>query len=120
MSSKDQLTYRALGAILQMDNLTPLPTPAVSETNARASSRTKMTLLAQIRAIIMSCWCFGPLLLLVPVGFALNYAHVSGTANFFVNFGAMIPLAGMLGFVADQLADHLGDILGGLLIATFG
>jgi Ca2+:H+ antiporter len=50
----------------------------------------------------------------------VNYAHVPGAANFIINFGAMIPLAGMMGFVTDQLAHYLGEFFGGLLLATFG
>ncbi|KAF2452290.1 hypothetical protein BDY21DRAFT_262748, partial [Lineolata rhizophorae] len=31
----------------------------------------------------------------------------------------IIPLAGMLGFVADQLSHYLGEVFGGLLVASF-
>lgn len=39
---------------------------------------------------------------------------------FSLNFLAIIPLAGILSFVTEELAVHLGETLGGLLNATFG
>jgi Ca2+:H+ antiporter len=60
------------------------------------------------------------LLVLIPVGFTLNYSNVHRVVNFIVNITVIIPLAGMLGFAADQLAQYLGKLCGGLLVATFG
>jgi Ca2+:H+ antiporter len=82
-------------------------------------TRSYLSLKSQLRAILVSCWWFGVLLILSPVGFALNYANVHGIANFVVNIAVMIPLAGMLGFAADQLSHYLGEVFGGLLVATF-
>jgi Ca2+:H+ antiporter len=86
---------------------------------AKANEIAELSLRLQLRAILTSCWWFGALLVSIPVGFALNYAKVCGVASFVVNITAIIPLAGMLGFAADQLSHYLGEILGGLLVATF-
>ena len=82
-------------------------------------TRAELSLKSQLRAILTSCWWFGVLLVLSPVGFALYYANVYGVATFVVNIAVMVPLAGMLGFAADQLAYYLGEVFGGLLVATF-
>jgi Ca2+:H+ antiporter len=87
--------------------------------HAKANERAELSLTLQLRAILTSCWWFGALLVLIPVGFALNYAKIHGVASFVVNITAMIPLAGMLGFAAEQLSYYLGEVLGGLLVATF-
>lgn len=39
---------------------------------------------------------------------------------FILNFLGLIPLAGILSYVTEELALHLGEIMGGLLNATFG
>jgi Ca2+:H+ antiporter len=87
------------------------------ESHTRASP--EMTLLTQARAIICSSW-LNILLLAVPAGFALNYINANGIASFCTNFVAMIPLAGMLGYATEQVPHYLGELLGGLLVATFG
>lgn len=56
----------------------------------------------------------------MPIGFALNYTRANEIANFWMNFLAMMPLAGMLDFVTDQVTHYLKELLGGLLLATFG
>ncbi|KAL1643676.1 hypothetical protein SLS58_004691 [Diplodia intermedia] len=60
------------------------------------------------------------LLLAVPAGFAVNYAHLNGIIVFVVNFIAIVPLAGMLSYATEELAMHIGETLGGLLNASFG
>ncbi|CAG8974623.1 hypothetical protein HYALB_00009800 [Hymenoscyphus albidus] len=60
------------------------------------------------------------LLIAAPVGIGLNYAGVNGVAIFVVNFIAIVPLAGLLGFATEEIALHVGESLGGLLNATFG
>ena len=41
-------------------------------------------------------------------------------AVFVLNFLSLIPLAGILSYVTEELALHLGEISGGLMNATFG
>lgn len=60
------------------------------------------------------------LLIFVPIGIALNYAHVNKIAVFVVNFVAIIPLAAILSFATEELAMYIGEVLGGLLNASFG
>ncbi|KAJ1674083.1 hypothetical protein EV182_003998 [Spiromyces aspiralis] len=69
--------------------------------------------------IIHSSWV-NWLLVLVPLGFLSHYLHYNKVIVFCVNFFAIIPLAGLLGYATEQLALHLGDTLGGLMNATFG
>lgn len=73
----------------------------------------------QVKATVFGSW-INLLLVCVPVGFAINYAHLNGKANFVVNFIAIIPLAAMLSFATEELAMYTGETLGGLLNATFG
>lgn len=77
-----------------------------------------ITLFSQFKAVFGS-W-INILLILVPVGIALNYAKVNGVAVFVVNFLAIIPLAAMLSYATEELALYIGEVLGGLLNATFG
>ncbi|KAF5659303.1 ca2+:h+ antiporter [Fusarium heterosporum] len=61
------------------------------------------------------------LLIAAPVGIALNYIHsVNRIAVFVVNFIAIIPLAAILSFATEEIALRTGEVLGGLINATFG
>lgn len=61
------------------------------------------------------------LLVFVPVAFVLEYAvHASPTVIFIFSCLAVIPLAGMMGHATEQLAERMGEGVGGLLNATFG
>lgn len=83
---------------------------------------TPRTLRTQITAILGS-W-LNILLIAAPVGIALNYAlgdgHTDRVIVFVVNFIAIIPLAGILAHATEELALYFGDVLGGLLNASFG
>src|SRR5215468_3373422 len=62
------------------------------------------------------------LLIFVPVAFALEYIPSlhNETALFICSGLAIIPLAGIMGRATEQLSEHLGQGIGGLLNATFG
>jgi len=75
--------------------------------------------LTQLRSLIFGTK-LNLLLLFVPFGFMSYYLHWTPTAIFFINFFAMIPVANILGDSTECLAEHLGEIIGGLLNATFG
>jgi len=61
------------------------------------------------------------LLVFVPVTIALKFlARGSDTLIFLAACLAIIPLAGWLGRATEQLAEHTGEGIGGLLNATFG
>ncbi|EME78734.1 uncharacterized protein MYCFIDRAFT_216745 [Pseudocercospora fijiensis CIRAD86] len=78
----------------------------------------KIPFMSQFKAVFFS-W-INILLIAVPVGIAIEYAHVNKIAVFVVNFIAIIPLAAMLSYSTEELAMYIGEVLGGLLNATFG
>lgn len=80
-----------------------------------------ITVAGQIRAVLFpQLLSINWLLLLVPAGFAVFYAHVDGKIVFVINFLAIIPLAGILSYATEEIAMRVGETLGGLLNATFG
>ena len=61
------------------------------------------------------------LLIFVPIAIVLEYVlHASGLPIFVCAALAIIPLAGYMGRATEQLAERLGEGVGGLLNATFG
>lgn len=89
------------------------------EERKRRALKKKIPLGAQIRAVLFGSW-INVLLVFVPVGFAVNYAHIQPVPIFVINFIAIIPLAAMLSYATEELAIRVGETLGGLLNATFG
>ncbi|KAF2812767.1 calcium/proton exchanger [Mytilinidion resinicola] len=73
----------------------------------------------QFRAVLFGSW-INMLLILVPIGFAVNYSHINSIAVFIINFVAILPLAAMLSYATEELALRTGETLGGLLNASFG
>lgn len=60
------------------------------------------------------------LCIFVPLGIISAMSGWSDIYTFWFNFFALIPLAGLLGNCTEELALHTGDLIGGLLNATFG
>lgn len=60
------------------------------------------------------------LLVMVPIGIVAGKLHWDATVVFTLNFFAIIPLAAVLSFATEEIAEKLGKTLGGLLNATFG
>ena len=60
------------------------------------------------------------LLVFVPIGIVAGLLDWAPTAQFVLNFIAIIPLASLLAFATEELAVPLGQTIGGLLNATFG
>ncbi|KFG30573.1 putative manganese resistance 1 protein, partial [Toxoplasma gondii p89] len=60
------------------------------------------------------------LLFFVPLSFWSVVGSGSPLFVFICNFLALIPLASLLGNATEELALHTGEIIGGLLNATFG
>ena len=79
----------------------------------------KYTIASQLRATFFNSW-INVLLIFVPVGIAVKATGVSEVATFVVNFIAIIPLAGMLSFATEEIAERTGETIGGLLNASFG
>lgn len=71
------------------------------------------------KAIVKASW-LNVLLVFIPVGWALHFAHVNDTVVFITTFLAIIPLAKLLGFGTEEIALRVGQTLGGLLNATLG
>jgi len=92
--------------------------PSLKERKKKALKR-KIPIGAQIRYVLFGAW-INILLVFVPVGFAVHYAHLKPVPVFIINFIAIIPLAAMLSSATEELAIRVGETLGGLLNATFG
>lgn len=60
------------------------------------------------------------LLVFVPVGIAVEAAHLSPTIIFAMNAVAIVPLAGLLSHATECVASRLGDTIGALTNVTFG
>ena len=74
---------------------------------------------SQLRATFLNSW-LNLLLIVSPVGIAVNYANVTPIAVFIINAVAIIPLAGLLGYACEEIALRAGKTLGGLVQASFG
>ncbi|KAI8071125.1 calcium/proton exchanger [Gilbertella persicaria] len=68
--------------------------------------------------IVKSSW-LNVMLVFVPIGIASHFVW-SPTITFIMNFLAIVPLAKLLGFATEDIALRTGEIIGGLLNATFG
>lgn len=60
------------------------------------------------------------LLPIVPVALIVGALELNPVAIFMLNFVAIVPLASLLSDATEELAEHVGQTLGGLLNATFG
>ncbi|KAF8422544.1 Sodium/calcium exchanger protein-domain-containing protein [Tirmania nivea] len=60
------------------------------------------------------------LLPVVPVALVFGFLNINPVAVFVLNFLAIVPLASVLSDATEELAEHVGHTLGGLLNATFG
>lgn len=60
------------------------------------------------------------LLIFVPVGIAVEAAHMSPAIIFAMNAVAIVPLAGLLSHATECVASRLGDTVGALINVTFG
>ena len=80
----------------------------------------KIRVTEQIIFLMSYHWILIGLLIFVPAGFALQYAHIHVVAVFCINFVAIVPSAAMLGIAVYQLSLRVGDNLAALLNMTFG
>lgn len=86
----------------------------------RSLKHKKFTLRNQLEATILNSW-INIFILAAPVGIALYYVGgISPGAIFAVNFIAIIPLAALLSYATEEISLRIGEVLGGLLNATFG
>ncbi|KIW13674.1 calcium/proton exchanger [Exophiala spinifera] len=82
-------------------------------------NKKKFTAWSQIHATLFNSW-INILLIASPVGIAVYYAHIDPVAVFVINFIAIIPLAAMLSYATEEIALRVGEVMGGLLNASFG
>ncbi|ETN42232.1 calcium/proton exchanger [Cyphellophora europaea CBS 101466] len=85
----------------------------------KANKHHKFTVGNQLRAVLFNSW-INILLIASPVGIALHFAKVQPIAIFVVNFIAIIPLAALLSYATEEIALRTGEVIGGLLNASFG
>ncbi|CAO0793754.1 unnamed protein product [Mucor circinelloides] len=71
-----------------------------------------------LMSIVRSSW-LNVLLIFIPLGWASHFVW-NPTTTFILNFIAIIPLAKLLGFATEDIALRTGEVIGGLLNATFG
>jgi Ca2+:H+ antiporter len=90
-----------------------------SSDSKKSKKTNKITVGSMLKAVLFDSY-INILLLAVPAGFAINYAHGPVGAVFTVNFIAIIPLAAMLSYSTEEIALRVGEVLGGLLNASFG
>lgn len=60
------------------------------------------------------------LLAFVPLGILAQLLHWGPLAVFILNFLAIVPLAALLSLATEEISEHVGETIGGLLNATFG
>ncbi|KAI1373945.1 Calcium/proton exchanger [Hypoxylon crocopeplum] len=60
------------------------------------------------------------LILAAPAGIALHFLQFDGRVVFGVNFIAIVPLAAMLSNATEEIAMRTGEVVGGLINASFG
>ena len=89
------------------------------DNNGKNKNKKKFTAMGQIRATLFNSW-INVLLIMSPVGIAVFYAGVDPVVVFVINFIAIIPLAAMLSYATEEIALRVGEVLGGLLNASFG
>ncbi|GIZ41668.1 hypothetical protein CKM354_000496700 [Cercospora kikuchii] len=95
----------------------------VSTEKSKKKKHPKIPFMSQVKAVFGS-W-INILLVFVPVGIALEYVldksiQKNGIIIFVMNFIAIVPLAAVLSYATEELAMYIGEVLGGLLNATFG
>ncbi|XP_055389059.1 uncharacterized protein LOC129618299 [Condylostylus longicornis] len=60
------------------------------------------------------------MLIFIPLGIVSYFLDWGDTVTFSLNFIAIIPQAWLIGKATEDLASHLGQVLGGILNAWFG
>ncbi|KAI3326628.1 Calcium/proton exchanger [Xylariaceae sp. AK1471] len=120
---------RATSAVTQNGNDSPQTRPVKTDIKEHRidpehGSKLKplkgqFTLKNQIQRTLFSTWA-NVLLVAAPAGITIWVLKIPGPAVFVVNFIAIVPLAAMLSYSTEQIALRTGEVLGGLINATFG
>jgi len=95
---------------------------AAAGLDGAASGSGLAQLIVQDRQALSQIFCnkLAMLLLFVPFGLAAERIGMNSALCFSCNFLAIVPLASVLGAATEAMAHHTGQMIGGLLNATFG
>ncbi|KAI8100038.1 calcium/proton exchanger [Halteromyces radiatus] len=117
--SKIQLNHVNQSAITTQDS------PSSTDSDRRNSilhekntAHHEPTTMEGLIAIVKSSW-INPLVIFIPFGIASHFVW-SPTVTFVLNFIAIVPLAKLLGYATEDISLRIGEVLGGLLNASFG
>jgi len=109
--------------------LTPTQTQPATENSAPDAEATEVVkppragivsrVSRTVRIIIFGSWA-NVLLVFVPAGIAVHFAHAPAGVVFAMNAIAIVPLAGLLGKATETVAAGFGDAIGALMNVTFG
>lgn len=114
-----QVRSRTTGSKAEKHGLKKLFSKKSEENDDNNGKKKKFTAWGQLRATLFNSW-INVLLIASPVGIAVYYAHINPVAVFVINFIAIIPLAAMLSYATEEIALRTGEVIGGLLNASFG
>lgn len=98
-------------------------TPLLTANSANVGRGRQASLWQTAKLDLYYCTMSSPLNVLlpfVPIGLIWGYLNLSPTLTFTFNFLGIIPLAAILAFATEELADKAGSATGALLNATFG
>ncbi|CDS10553.1 hypothetical protein LRAMOSA11039 [Lichtheimia ramosa] len=96
----------------------PSSSASTSDQVSNDESKPEPTIKQGLINIVKSSW-INPLVVFIPFGIASHFVW-SSTVTFILNFIAIVPLAKLLGFATEDIALRTGEIIGGLLNASFG
>ncbi|KAI7882273.1 calcium/proton exchanger [Lichtheimia hyalospora FSU 10163] len=96
----------------------PSSSASISDQNANDEPKPEPTIKQGLISIVKSSW-INPLVIFIPFAIASHFVW-SPTVTFILNFIAIVPLAKLLGFATEDIALRTGEIIGGLLNASFG
>jgi Ca2+:H+ antiporter len=95
--------------------------PGQSETINEHRPWVKYLLYARhVMKATLYCSYTNVLLVFVPLGVIAGKVGWNSAAVFILNFLAIFPLAALLSYSTEELSAHVGQIVGGLINATFG
>jgi Ca2+:H+ antiporter len=90
------------------------------DNNGKDKPHKKFTVGGQIKATLFNSW-INVLLIASPIGIILHFVlKDQPIAIFVINFIAIIPLAALLSYATEEIALRTGEVIGGLLNASFG
>lgn len=96
-----------------------MPSQPQSGSAAASSAHAHPSVIQKIAAVIPTSGAY-PLLCFLPLGLMADAFHWNPVLVFLYNFLAIIPLSAVVSDCSDLLSDYLGELMGGLINATFG